>query len=183
MSSKTDEYITDRPMVELIKQIFGAGIDFDPYSSPGQLVKARDGLTLDSDPEPWPQAGLWWANIPFSDSKTVMPRLAAHFARNPQISALVLCLAAPSSSYWAETIWSPKIGCRRIGWVPRMKFLQLDERGIAQPTEFPVTRDLALSIWTSNDRLVNRFERFVPSFNPGVRPRKHSVVVTPGGRA
>jgi hypothetical protein len=182
MSRDSDEYLTDSPTLALVKQIFGAGIDFDPYSSPGQLVKCRDGLTLASDPEPWPQTGLWWANIPFSDSATVMPKLAEHFARCPKISALVLCLAAPSSAYWADTIWSPKIGCRRIGWVPRMKFLRLDANGVPQATAHTVSRDIALSLWTSEDRLVSRFEKFVPNFNPGKRPRTRPVVVIPGGR-
>jgi hypothetical protein len=177
----SDEFLSPKKLVDLAVQILGH-IDYDPYSSIGQLVKARDGLTIDSDPEPWPNRGNFWANIPFSESAEILEKLANHFANNRSINALVLSLAAPSSAYWFDTVWSTTIGCRRIGWVPRMKFLQLDENNVAQPTKDCISRDIALTLWTNEDRLIKRFEQHVPPFNPGVRPRKRPIKVIAGGR-
>ena len=186
MNPASDEFLSPQILLDLVKSVLGGGIDFDPYSSVGQLVKCRDGLTITSDPEPLPKSGNFYANIPFSKSEHAMERLATHFAANPAINALVVCLAAPSSLYWANTIWSPEIGCRRVGWLPRLSFLRLNEHGVAVPTEHGISRDIALSLWTSEERLVSRFEKFVPLFDPPTkRPRKKPrppVRISLGGR-
>ena len=181
MAKSSDEFLSPKKLVDLAVQILGP-IDYDPYSSPGQLVKARDGLTINSDPEPWPKVGNWWVNIPFSEGPDIMAKLANHFSINPRINALVLLIAAPCSAYWHETIWSDKIGCRRIGWTPRIRFMQLDEHGVAQPTKRTGERDTCVTLWTNEERLVKRFEQHVPPFNPGVRARKRLIKVSFGGR-
>lgn len=181
MSKDSDEFLSPPVLMDLVYQILG-NIDFDPYSSPNQIVKCRDGLTLESDAEPWPLAGTWYANIPFSESSDIMPKLANHFTKNPKINALVVCLAAPSSAYWAETIFSPAMNCRRVGWLPRLKFWKADEHGVAQPTKDSISRDIAITLWSDEDRLIKRFEKFVPSFNPGSRSRKTPVRISLGGR-
>lgn len=188
MSKSSDEFLTPPSLVALAKAVLDGPIDFDPYSSPGQLVPARDGLTLASDPEPWPTHGNWWANIPFSDSATVLPRLAQHFARAAQITALVLCLAAPSSVYWRHAVWSKKVGPRRIAWMPRLSFYRLDGAGKAVPTKDSISRDICMLLWTEDARIVSRFERLVPEFSPPSRTGKVSkrdsapICLSSGGR-
>lgn len=163
MSKPTDEFLSPPSVVALAKDVLGASIDFDPYCSPGQLVKCKDGLMLTSDPEPWPTSGKWYVNPPFSESKHALAKLAQHFTRNPTITALVLCLAAPGSVYWREWVWS-SFGPRRVAWIPRLSFYQLDAAGVAQPTKHNIQRELAFMLWTSDDRIVARFEKVVPAF-------------------
>ena len=179
----SDEFLTPVELSTLAKKIFGVPIDYDPYASKGQIVPARDGLTIHSEPEPWPDTGKWWANIPFSVSAQVMRKLTAHFAEHQAIDALVLTLAAPSSLYWRQCFWS-SVGPRRIAWIPRVSFLRLDESGVAQPTKHSVSSDLALSLWTSDPKLVARFERTIREWNPATRgPSKDwPIHVSPGGR-
>lgn len=188
MAKSSDEFITPPDLVKLAKAVLNGPIDFDPFSSPGQLIPARDGLTLASDPEPWPASGNWWANIPFSESKTVLPRLAQHFGRCPDITALVLCLAAPGALYWERSVWSPTIGARRVAWLPRISFYQLDASGKAVPTAATISREISLMVWTQDDRILTRFERLVSAFAPSAKDGKPSkrearrVHISEGGR-
>ncbi len=182
-STASDEYITPPALSDLAKKIFGGPIDFDPYACKGQIVPARDGLTIHSEPEPWPTTGHWWVNIPFSKSSETMNNLTAHFAANPAISALVLTLAAPSTVYWRQCFWS-KVGPRRIAWIPRFSFLRVDDHGIAQKTKDVIRSDIALSLWTSDPKLVIRFERTIAEWNPATRsPSKDwPIHVSVGGQ-
>jgi hypothetical protein len=185
MPKLSDEFLTPLTVSDLVKQVFGRPVDFDPYYAAAQVLPTRDGLSLESGPEPWPHTGHWWANIPFSESAEIMPRLARHFTDHPQINAIVLCLAAPSSIYWHDSIWSKQIGARRVGWIPRVSFLQDDGTGKAVATDHTVKRDIALSLWTSERRIIDRFERFVPLFDTAKKPRKTPrppVHISVGGR-
>lgn len=178
----TDEFLSPPSILELTRLILNAPIDFDPYASAGQLVKARDALTKNNPSEPWPSSGNWYVNPPFSESGQVIARLAQHFARNPNITALVLCLAAPGSTYWREWVWSKEFGPRRVAWMPRLSFFQLDGDGVAKPTKSNISRELAFMLWTPNDKVVQRFEKHCSEFKPTKRGSDKPIHVQAGGR-
>ena|SRR5688572_28689818 len=163
MSKPTDEFMSPPELVELAKRIFGGPIDFDPYGHASQLIPARDLHSLQTGAEPWPETGNWWCNPPFSESKFAVPRIAEWYATHREINGLLLCLAAPGSVYWRESIWSVTHP-QRIAWLPRLKFYRIGEDGQAYPTTQTITRDLALGCWSRENRVLARFDRFLKEF-------------------
>lgn len=174
----SDEYLTPAPIAALATKVLGH-IDFDPYGHPNQHVKVRDMHTAKTGVSPWPGTGKWWANPPFSQGAEQIPRLAKWWASH-KIDGLLLCLAAPSSAYWREAIWSP-IGPQLIAWVPRMKFDQVDE-GCVIPTEDGISRDLALCLWSDDSTIQARFRRLVGESFPKSREGYSVSVIAGGGR-
>lgn len=120
----SDEFCTPPDVADLAKKVLG-DIYFDPYGHPKQLVKVRTMHTAATGVQPWPTHGPWYVNPPFSASGTQIPRVSAWVAEH-RIDCLMLCLAAPGSMYWRESIWS-KTGPQRVAWMPRLSFFQVDE--------------------------------------------------------
>lgn len=122
---ESDEYLTPKAVADLAKKTLGA-IYFDPYGHPRQNVKVQTMHTIATGNQPWPAHGPWWVNPPFSQSGEQVPRISEWVSKHG-IDCLMLCLAAPGSMYWRDSIWA-KTGPQRIAWMPRLSFDQLDER-------------------------------------------------------
>jgi hypothetical protein len=154
----SDEYLTPPHLATLAHKILGGRPDFDPWGHPQQLVRVAQMQTLADHSEPWPVVDTYWANPPFSAGNKALPRFAEHLARTETAHGLMLCLASTGTKYWRESVWSPRVGARRIGWIGRHRFLAPSTNG-PQETEHVITRDLALVLWTRDYEVDMRFRR------------------------
>lgn len=175
----SDEFYTPQFVAEFAKRVLGP-IYFDPYGHPKQAVKVSTMHTKDTTPTPWPTEGPWWVNPPFSQSGEQVPRVALWVTQH-KIECLMLCLAAPCSSYWNEAVWSAT-GPQLIALTPRIPFdTEID--GKIGPAQFGTgTRDTAILLWSSNLVTQNRFRREVAAW-PSRARNKLPPRVIPGGGA
>lgn len=159
-SKPTDEFLTPPKLAELAVKILDGRPDFDPWGHPQQILRVAAMQTKDNHSEPWPVVDTYWANPPFSCANEALPRFAKHLTKHETATGLMLCLASTGTKYWRESVWSPEFGARRIAWIGRASFLEPAEGG-PRKTEYGISRDLALVLWTRDREVEARFNRLI----------------------
>jgi hypothetical protein len=133
LSSKSDEWWTPKPVIELARETMGS-IDTDPASNEhaNKIIKAKTYYTIDNSglhPD-----NLWsgnvWLNPPYGSNKDESARCFVARLRSEllagNVSQAVTCLNLNSAcAHWFDTVWEH--ASTHCIWRGRINFYNLSE--------------------------------------------------------
>lgn len=137
LSSKTDEWWTPSPVIELARDAMGS-IDTDPASNEhaNKIVKADTYYTIDNsglNPDnPW--SGNVWLNPPYGSGKdesaqSFVIRLRSELLAG-NVSQAITCLNLNSScAHWFDNVWEQ--AAMHCIWRGRINFYNLSQEKTA----------------------------------------------------
>lgn len=114
-----DTWRTPMTIVACLDRMWPDGIDLDPCTGPGSLIRAGTKYTENGTSEPWRGYRTIYANPPYSEPhEWVMRMVEAAYMHSAEVIGCLRC--DPSVSWWKD-VWTADAICfpaKRVQFIP-----------------------------------------------------------------